>query len=123
MLAVAHFRVTAQQPSLSTPVMLLLATLAPFVVLATRVVASPTADGDKPVSIPITKRINPTGTLNVVQKDNKRARFLLKGGQQHESLTPDVPLNDTGEIYTADIAVGDPPTQCESCQFRPRMVS
>ena len=103
--------------------MLLLATLAPFVVLATRVVAGPAANGDKLVSIPITKRISPAGTLNVVQKDNKRLRFLLKGGQQHESLTPDVPLNDAGAIYTADIAVGDPPTQCESCQFGSRMVS
>ncbi|KAN0103724.1 aspartic peptidase A1 [Russula decolorans] len=91
--------------------MLLLATLAPFVVLATSVVASPTADGDKLVSIPITKRISPAGMLNVVQKDNKRARFLLKGGQQHESVTPDVPVNDAGNIYTADIGVGDPPTQ------------
>jgi hypothetical protein len=103
--------------------MLLFATLAPFVVLATRVVASPTADDDKLVSIPITKRISPAGTLDVVQKDNKRSNFLLKGGQQHESLTPDVPLNDPGDIYTADIAVGDPPTQCESCQFWSRMVS
>jgi hypothetical protein len=104
--------------------MLLLATLAPFVVLITRVVASPTTDGDKLVSIPITKRISPAGMLNVVQKDNKRARFLLKGGQQHdESVTPDVPVNDEGDLYTADIAVGDPPTQCESCQFQPRMVS
>jgi len=103
--------------------MFLLTTLAPFVVLATRVVAAPTTDGDKLVSIPITKRISPAGTLNVVQKDYKRSRFLLKSRQQHESLTPDVPLNDVGESYIADIAVGDPPTQCESCQFRPRMVS
>ena len=103
--------------------MLLLATLVPFVVLATRVVADPNADGDKLVSMPITKRINPASTLNVVQKDNKRARFLLKGGQQHESLTPDVPVNYAGGINTVDIAVGDPPTKCESCQFRPRMVS
>ena len=103
--------------------MLLLATLAPFIVLATRVVESPTTGGDKLVSIPITKRISPAGTLNVVQKDNKRARFLLKGGQQHESLTPDVLLDDTGDIYTADIAIGDPPTQCESCRFRLRVVS
>jgi hypothetical protein len=108
--------------------MLLLATLAPFVVLATRVVAGPTADsdGDKFVSIPITshKQISRAGsTLKVVQKDHKRSKFLLKGGQQHESLTPDVPLDDIGDAYTADIAVGDPPTQCESCQFWPRMVS
>jgi hypothetical protein len=97
--------------------MLLLATLAPFVVLATSVVAGPTADGDKFVSIPITshKRISRAGSiLKFVQKDNKRLKFLLKGGQKHESLTPDAPLDDAGEQYTADIAIGDPPTQCES---------
>jgi cathepsin E len=103
--------------------MLLLAPLAPFVVLATRVVAGPTVDDDNLVSVPITKRISSVGTLKVVQNDNKRSRFLLKGGQQDESLIPDVPLNDASFAYTADIAVGDPPTLCESCQFRPRMVS
>jgi hypothetical protein len=107
--------------------MLLLATLAPFVVLATRVVAGPTVDGDNathPVSIPITKRITATGTFNVVENDNRRLRFLLKDGRRHESLTVGVPLNEVGgEAYTADIGFGDPPTTCETCQFRPRMVS
>ena len=103
--------------------MLLLTPLTLFVVLATRVVASPTTGGDKLVSIPITKRISPAGTLDVVQKDNKRASFLLKGGQQFESLTPHAPINDEGNLYTADIAIGDPPTQCESCQIRPRVLS
>ena len=103
--------------------MLLFVTVAPFVVLATRAVASPAADSDKLVSMPITKRISPAGTLDVVQKDNKRASFLLKGGQQYESLTPHAPINDEGSLYTADIAIGDPPTQCESCQIRPRVLS
>ncbi|KAF8495710.1 aspartic peptidase domain-containing protein [Russula emetica] len=92
--------------------MLLLAPLAPFVVLATRVVAGPTNGCDGPiVSASITKRIfNTTGTLNVVQHDNRRSRFLLQGGQCDGSLTPDVPLNDAAIVYTAEIGFGVPLT-------------
>jgi hypothetical protein len=64
--------------------MLLCAKIAPFVVLATRVVAGLASVDDTLVSIPITKRITPAGTVNVVQKDYKRSRFLLNGSQQHE---------------------------------------
>jgi hypothetical protein len=66
--------------------------------------------------VPITKRStgSSAGTPNVVQKDYQRLRFLLNDGQQHESLIPDVILDDAaGQIYTAEIAVGDPSTQCE----------
>ena len=97
--------------------MLLLAPLTTLVVLATRVVGVSTADGDRFISMPITKRVNINGTLNIVQNDNRRSRSLLKSGQQREFLTPDVLLNDAGSIYTADIAVGHPPTHCESCQL------
>lgn len=98
--------------------MLILSPLTPFLVLATRVVAGSTADVDNFISIDITKRISSARALNVVQKDNMRSRFLLEGGQQHGSLSPpvNVPLNEIStDFYTADIAVGNPPTHCESC--------
>jgi hypothetical protein len=100
--------------------MLLRAKIAPFVVLATRVVAGLASVDDTLVLIPITKRITPAGTVNVVQKDYKRSRFLLNGSQQHEFWDPNVPLNDVQAVgvYTAEIGVGDPPTFCKSCQVR-----
>ena len=97
--------------------MLLLAALAPFVVLATSVVAVPTANVNNLISIDITKRVD-TGTVNIVKRDKMRSRSFLENGKEHEPFTPDVPLNDMGlSGYTAKIGVGVPPTYCESCQL------
>ena len=94
--------------------MLLLTLLAPFVVLATRVVGISTANVNisNPVSVPINKRINTAGGFNISKNDIDRWSFLLKSGIQ-----PDVLLNDVGISYTVTIGVGTPPQYCEPYQL------
>jgi hypothetical protein len=100
-------------------VMLLVAALAPFVVLATRVAAETIVTRDAPISVPIVKQISSTGPLNLFQRDRVRSRSLVIRGQQRDSstlkATADVPLNNSGFAYTAKIGFGTPPTLCESC--------
>jgi cathepsin E len=109
-------------------VMLLLAGLAPLVVLATGVVANPSLARDSVLSVPISKRTNFDGIHNFAKRDREHLRNLVKRGcQQRQSSTvnktPDIPLNNTGGIYTVIIGIGEPPTNCECCKFLPRMVS
>jgi hypothetical protein len=107
--------------------MLLFAGLAPLVVLATGVVADSTLARDSLIKVPISKRINFNGIPDFTKRDREHLRNLVKrGGHRRQSSTankvPDISLNNTGGIYVATIGVGDPPTNCESCNFLPRMV-
>jgi hypothetical protein len=102
--------------------MLPVAALAPFVMLATTVAADPNAIPNSPVSLPITKQINPAGTFHPSQRDQKRWMNLLNGGQRSTSETTDVPLTDSVISYTVNVGVGDPAIFCESCQFLPGIV-
>ena len=109
-------------------VMLLLAEFASLFVLASGVVADPSLARDSLIKVPISKRVNFNGVPDFSKRDREHLRKLVKrGGQQRQSSTvnktPDIPLNNTGGIYVATIGVGDPPTNCESCKFLPRMVS
>ncbi|KAF8470920.1 family A1 protease [Russula ochroleuca] len=92
--------------------MLLVAALAPLVVLATTVVADPNAIPNSPISIslPITKQINLTGTFHPSQRDQNRWMNLLTGGQASTSEITEVPLTYSIIAYSANIGVGDPPT-------------
>jgi cathepsin E len=105
--------------------MLLVAALAPLVVLATTVVADPNAIPNSPISIslPITKQINLTGTFHPSQRDQNRWMNLLTGGQASTSEITEVPLTYSIIAYSANIGVGDPPTYCKSCQFLPGIVA
>lgn len=107
--------------------MLLLASLAPFVVLATRVAASSIRGRSSPISVPIIKNISSASTLNLVKYDMERLTFFLNRGKHHLfstlEKTPDVPLIYNPIMYMAEIGVGDPQTYCESCQFLSRIVS
>jgi hypothetical protein len=100
--------------------MLLVAALAPFVVLATRVIAHPNALRDSLISLPITKHINSNGTSSPVLRDRKRWAKLAKDDQQS---TLEISLNHTAFSYVVNIGVGDPPTYCKSCEFLPALVS
>lgn len=102
-------------PSFSTLVMLLLAGLAPLVVLATGVVADPSLARDSLITFPISKRINFNGIPDFTKRDRKHSRNLVKRGCNRRqssavSKTPGIPLNNTGGIYAVNIGVGDPPT-------------
>ena len=97
--------------------MLLIAALAPFVVLAAGVVADANANTNSPISVPIAKKFDVTGSINPSQRERRR-RSLVKGAQKRDLSNspgvPNVPLNDDGVYYTASIGVGSPATFCES---------
>ena len=104
--------------------MLLVASLAPFVLLATKVAANPlfTRDSPSPVFMNITKRINlnNNGKLDVIQKDQARlAVFAHKSGASKLDTNPDLSLSDSVFVYMANTAIGSPPSYCEPCQFLP----
>jgi hypothetical protein len=106
--------------------MLLLASLAPFVVLATRVAASSIRDCSSLISIHIIKNISSASTLNLVRYDMERLTSSLNRGKHHispRSDTPDVPLIYNPNMYTTEIGVGDPQVYCESCHFLSRIAS
>lgn len=100
--------------------MFLVASLAPFFLLATYVVAKPVFTRDYPtgVSLQITGHLNVNATHNVVQKDQARvANIANQFGVSDVSTSPttvNLPLNDAGVTYATSIGVGQPPTFCES---------
>ena len=101
--------------------MLLVAVLAPLVVLATRVAADPNVTPNSPISLPFAKSFNLDGKYSPIQRDRRRWRNLARDYRQSEIT--DVPLNDSVIAYSANISVGSPPNYCEFCQFLPCMVS
>jgi hypothetical protein len=122
-LAVANFRVTARQPSFPTPLMLLIASLTPLVVLATRVAAGSTVIRDSPISLLIPRHFNHNGNPC---RDWKRLNNLVSDGKHSSSSldeTHNLLLNNTSVVYSASVGIGDPPTYCESYQFSPRIIS
>lgn len=105
--------------------MFLVASLAPFVLLATEIAANPVFTRDSPgISLSISKKVSGNGTTNVVQAD--RTRLLSYTNQSDTSKlfsTPNLPLNDNVFAYIATVGIGNPITNCESRQFLPGMVS
>ncbi len=107
------------------------ASLSYLVVLSTGVAASPIVDRDSqaPISLPITKTMNPTDRIDVVQSDRGRLRNLANAatGDQFDASaldeTADVPLDYSVSVYTINVGVGIPPKYSDSFRFLPRMVS
>lgn len=103
--------------------MLLLASLAPFVLLATDAAANPIVARGFPtgISLPMTRRLDAnTSTLDVIQRDQSRlAKYATQSDDAASATTPSIPLSDYGSGYVISIGIGDPPTNCESCQFLP----
>jgi hypothetical protein len=108
-------------PLSSMIVMLLVTAVASFVVLATRVAAEPSNHRrSQPVSLSITKHIDPQGKYYPVQRDWRRFTSLMNEANQVSSLnlaeeTAELPLTDAGPCYEAKVGVGIPPTYCKSC--------
>jgi hypothetical protein len=106
------------------------ASLSYIIVLATGVAATPIVNRDSQasISLPITKKLNTTGRIDFVQRDQDRLRNLANvaarvTGNEFSVTTlgamPDVSLDDTGVTYTTNIGIGSPPTYCEPFQFLP----
>jgi hypothetical protein len=107
--------------------LLLLARLAPLVVLATGHLTDPSHARASLLKVPISKRIDFNGMSDFTKRDREHLRNLVKrGGHRRRSSTvnkiTDIALNNTGGIYVANFSVGDPPTSCEFCQLLSHMV-
>ena len=105
--------------------MLLVIFLVPFVVLAARVVASPTVvrDSGSRISLPISRNINHNGKLDLIQRDRKHSKNSVKDGQRRSFSIPNLTVNDTGIVYGTSVGVGEPATSCESSPLSPGIVS
>ncbi|KAI1786220.1 acid protease [Ganoderma leucocontextum] len=88
---------------------------------AIAVSAKPIVVRDSPVTLPIARRFNSTGTANIVKADQARAKVLKARSQASSApavntaagkIFPgiNVPVTNAAVIYTASIGVGTPPT-------------
>lgn len=111
--------------SFSTMVRLLVTALAPFVVLATSVAADPSNHHrSAPLSLSITKHVNPFGSYCPVEEDRRRINHLSKKGNRTNATSNlkepagesiNAQLNGTGLFYIAKVGVGIPATYRKSC--------
>lgn len=118
--------------------MLLVAVLAPFLVLATVVAAHPkvpNAIRNTHRSLPFSKHINVSGAISPVKKDVKRIGHFVKHTAQRvehkvkhlrdateEDPAPELNLTNVVMGYVAKVGVGNPPTYCESHHLLPLIV-
>jgi cathepsin E len=92
--------------------MFLLASVAPFIVLASTVVADPIVVRDSHPSLSLKKHVKSTGT----------GRHLVHG-HQGRANSHNSGLNNAISFYQASVGVGMPPTNCGSPQPRSSPVS
>jgi hypothetical protein len=110
-----RWRILSLNPPSLTLVMFLLASIAPFIVLASTVVANTIVVRDSHpsyTSLSLKKHVNPTGT----------GRHLVR---RQKDYTRGHSVGATNEItyYQAIVGVGTPPTNCGSSQPRSFPVS
>lgn len=79
--------------------------------------ATPVVVRNAPVTLPAVKRINTTGTLNLVAHDRARiAGFrarATKGSLQPETIVGSVPATNQAVDYVVNVQIGNPATTCE----------
>ena len=108
---------------------LLVAVLAPFAQLATRVAAHPNIPRTPFLALSLQKHVN-AGSTNLAKRGLIRARNPVEGVQRRDSgsstlggiVNVPLTLNNSLILYTAMVGIGDPATECESCQFLPGIV-
>jgi hypothetical protein len=110
---------------------MLVAVLAPFIVLAMGVAAHPRIPNAirSTSSMPISKHINGSGVVKTVEKDLKgiknKVKKILKGAKKPSKPKRDAEENPASELnltnvvtgYVAKVGVGNPATYCESCRL------
>ncbi|KAI0767716.1 aspartic proteinase precursor [Fomes fomentarius] len=85
-----------------------------FTAAAVVVGANPVVIRDSPVTLPIARRFNSTGVLNILAADKARAKVLKSRSQAQrfkQSAVVPVPVTNQAVIYTVSLGVGTPPTQ------------
>jgi cathepsin E len=96
------------------------ASLLSTLLLALAVAASPVVIERSPVTLPISRRFNFTGSANILQKDQARAAALKAKGRsiRANGATPqravvNEVVDNVAEVYQASVGVGNPATQCQ----------
>lgn len=79
--------------------------------LAIAVSAIPTIIERSPVTLALSRRLNLTKSDNLLRHDQARAQQLRS--MSLSSKDTDVPVINQAVIYTASVAVGNPPTNCK----------
>jgi cathepsin E len=98
-----------------------------FLVLAVGIAANPVVIHQAPVSLALARRLNVTGSKDLIRKDQARAKHLVAICQAKENGSPSpgaivsVDTTNVGVIYEAQVGVGSPATSCESRRYKPRM--
>ncbi|KAG5636924.1 hypothetical protein H0H81_006357 [Sphagnurus paluster] len=86
--------------------------------LALAVAGNPVVIRDSPVTLPLARNLNFTGTKSLLRHDQTRARMLF---QRAAAISSDQfgaegiinePITNNVVSYTASIGVGTPPTTC-----------
>ncbi|KAL4245114.1 Polyporopepsin [Abortiporus biennis] len=91
-------------------------TLLTTLLLAFAVAANPVVVREPLVSLPMAKNFNTTGTLNLLQRDQARARQLVLSAERSLTgkPTPDIvgsiPATNAAVDYTVQVGIGSPPT-------------
>ncbi|KAI0253244.1 aspartic protease [Lactifluus subvellereus] len=81
-----------------------------FLLLAVGIAAEPIVIHRAPVSLPLARRLNVTGSHDLVRKDQARAKNLVNVGKAKRSGADSVGVINTGTHYEAVVGVGSPPT-------------
>ncbi|KAJ7785099.1 aspartic peptidase domain-containing protein [Mycena maculata] len=90
--------------------MVLTLTLLPALLLAFRATAAgPVLVRDNFVGLPLSRRVNFTGTASVLQRDLARVQALKSGGASSSDVTS-VPVTNQAVSYIASVGVGSPAT-------------
>jgi cathepsin E len=97
--------------------MLLITSLAAFVVLAKAVPDCPKTVHKSLVSLRLAKNLNSSyGVSGLVERDRARASIFL---EQSSTSAPEsissVEVTNAANFYLASVGVGAPPTYCRSC--------
>ena len=95
----------------------------PFIVcllLAISVAASPIVHRANPVTLPIGRQLGNAGARHFVQSHQNRAKHLISlvnaienGHSSHIDPYLSTSLNNSAVLYTVNVGVGIPPTNCE----------
>ena len=89
-----------------------------FLTVALTVAATPVTVAHSPISLPFAKRVNTTGSINVVQSDLARIRALRARTQpvvfQQDADAVSEPVTNELVSYIASVGVGSPATNCKS---------
>lgn len=82
-----------------------------ILITLTVVDASPLNRRTGKATLSFATRINERGTLSIVEMDRARAQAMKQAGQLGKR-SASLSVTNTGVVYTAQVGIGSPPTDC-----------